>query len=82
MILLKKVGIFKNISTVVITGGRHQFFREIHIRAKLCRTQEINFEKRCVKITAGYKKYLEILYGADYMNPSPAEKRKNIFYWN
>lgn len=66
----------ENTRFVVITGGRHQFFREMYVRANFCRTQEINFENRRVKITADYKKYLEILYGADYMSPPPADQRE------
>lgn len=66
----------ENTRFVVITGGRHQFFREMYVRADFCRTQEINFENRHVKITADYKKYLEILYGADYMSPPSANQRE------
>lgn len=66
----------ENTKFVVITGGRHQFFREMYVRANFCRTQEIYFENRRVKITADYKKYLEILYGDDYMTPPPVNQRE------
>ncbi len=66
----------ENSEFVVITGGRHQFFREMYVRANFCRTQKIDFENRRVKITADYKKYMEMLYGADYMTPPPIEQQE------
>ena len=66
----------ENTIYVVIPGGRHQFFRELYLRSKLCKTRDILFEKRKVKITEDYDVYMKILYGNDYMKIPPVEQRE------
>lgn len=43
----------------------------------MCKTRDILFEKRKVKITEDYDVYMKILYGNDYMKIPPVEQREN-----
>lgn len=60
---------------VVIPGGQYQFFREMYERKKYCKSVDMMFEGRKVKVSADYDRYLKNLYG-DYMEIPPNEKRQ------
>lgn len=74
----KWAAICKNENTefVVIPIGRGHFFGEMYSRKSFCKTQNILFENRSVKITEDYDGYMKILYGETYMRLPPAEKRE------
>ena len=60
-----------------IPSGRNHFFAEMHRREVLCDTVEAPFEDMTVKLPAGYDAYLRALYGDNYMELPPEEKRES-----
>ncbi len=65
-----------NSKYVTIPSGRRHYFGEMHLRSDLCETQEAMFEGLSVNIPKGWDAYLTSLYGADYMQLPPVEKRE------
>lgn len=65
----------ENSKYVGIASGRKQINKETYLREDL-KTQEAEFEGRKVKIAKNYSKYLENLYGRNFMQVPPIEKRE------
>lgn len=61
---------------VVIPSGRGHFGGEIYERKKFCETEEIPFEDTTISVTKDYDQYMKRLYGRDYMQLPPEEKRE------
>lgn len=61
---------------VVIPSGRGKFFGEIYNRKAFFETTEIMFEDKMWPITKDYVQYLKHLYGKDFMELPPLEKRE------
>ena len=61
---------------VAIPSGRKHFFGECYLRKDACRRFPGDFEGLKVPIPVGYKAYMEVLYGPDYMVVPPPEKRE------
>ena len=61
---------------VAIPSGRKHFFGERYLRKDMCRRIPGSFEGHTVPLPEGYKGYMERLYGPDYMQVPPPEKRE------
>ena len=61
---------------VAIPSGRGKFFGETYMRNRFLKATEIQFEDQLWPISMDYRTYLTALYGPDYMNPPPVEKRE------
>ena len=56
--------------------GRRHFFGELAPRGEMVGAREIGFEGRNVRVPAGIERYMERLYGPDYMTPPPENERE------
>ena len=63
----------------VLTGTR-KYFGEMYPREAFCRTKEAVFEGRRVRISEYAEQYMAQLYGSDYMQIPPKEKRGRHAY--
>ena len=61
---------------VAIPSGRGHFAGEIYEREKFCPTREVPFEDTRIAITEDYDSYLRGLYGDNYMELPPQERRE------
>ena len=61
---------------VSIPMGRKKFFGELHLRYPFLNVVQIDFEGLQVPITEAHDEYLNSLYGANYMQVPPLEKRE------
>ena len=61
---------------ITIPSGRKHYFGEIGKRAEMCRMKKVPFETIMVNIPKGAERYMERLYGTDYMELPPEEKRE------
>lgn len=71
-------GLCKNDKSVFVTipSGRKHYFKEMHKRCDICNVKKIKFENIETYIPINEKKYLTQLYGPNYMNIPPVEKRE------
>lgn len=65
-----------NSEYVVIPSGQHVYFREMYKRSLFSESKTIDFAGRSVSITADYDSYMKTLYGENYMQVPPPEKRE------
>jgi lipopolysaccharide cholinephosphotransferase len=61
---------------VTIPSGRKHYFGEMAKRSELTETVKTDFENLNLNIPAGYQAYLTRLYGKNYMQLPPVEKRE------
>ncbi len=61
---------------VAVPTGRRRFFAETYDRARYCRTQSLPFEGRQWPVPVETDAYMKTLYGDDYMQLPPPEKRE------
>ncbi len=61
---------------VAVPTGRRRFFAETYDRARYCRTRLLPFEGRQWPVPAETESYMKTLYGDDYMQLPPPEKRE------
>lgn len=59
-----------------IPTGRKHYFGELLLRSDSCETIEMEFEGIKVRMPKGYDNYLSRLYGKNYMEIPPIEKRE------
>lgn len=60
---------------VSIPSGIGMFFKEMYSRESFCKTENVLFEGRNVRVTSDYDRYLSLLYG-EYMKLPPPHKRE------
>lgn len=65
-----------NSKYVTIPSGRKHYFGEMCKREYICNSVNGMFETLCVKIPQNYRSYMTRLYGEDYMQLPPEEKRE------
>lgn len=65
-----------NSKFVVVPTGRKHFFGEMYLREDFASTMEAVFEGLTVKIPKSIDKYLKHMYGENYMQIPPVEKRE------
>jgi len=70
----------ENTRYVTIPTGRGHFSGEIYRREDLVPARTARFEGREFKVPAGAEAYLTQLYGADFMQVPPPEKREHHAY--
>lgn len=70
-----------NSDYVSIPTGRWHFFGELYNRETFCSLSSLPFEGRNYSICTGIKDYMVQLYGNDYMQVPPIEKREKHVYW-
>lgn len=61
---------------VTIPSGRKHYFGEMSNREGLCNTKKMKFEDLEVNIPFGIEEYMNRLYGSNYMELPPEEKRE------
>ncbi|SEL81942.1 lipopolysaccharide cholinephosphotransferase [Butyrivibrio sp. ob235] len=61
---------------VCIPSGRKHYFGEMYRREDMCESREAVFEGVKVRIPKGTERYMEILYGPEYMEIPPVEDRE------
>lgn len=66
---------------VAIPVGKKHFFGEICARAELCEVKFIPFEGRLMPVPSEIGKYLQRLYGPDYMTPQPPDRRERHLFF-
>lgn len=64
---------------VCFPTGRKHYFGEVMSRKIMLPPQKVKFEGTFASVPAHYKKYLSNLYGSDYMQLPPEEKREKHF---
>jgi lipopolysaccharide cholinephosphotransferase len=62
---------------VTIPSGRKHYFGEMERREDICESTEVMFENLKVRIPKGYDSYMKRLYGPDYMELPPEDKREH-----
>lgn len=66
---------------VTIPQGKLHFFGEICERSEFCTTELMRFEGRDYPVCKGMDDYMRRLYGDDYMEVPPPEKREKHLCW-
>lgn len=61
---------------ITIPSGRKHYFGELGKRTEMCRMKKTQFESIMVNIPEGAEGYMERLYGKNYMEIPPEEKRE------
>lgn len=61
---------------VSIPSGRNHFFKELYKRSDVCTFITTDFEDMKVNVPKNYDTYMTMLYGPDYMELPPEEKRE------
>ena len=62
---------------VCIPSGKKHYFSEMYPREGMMNTTAFPFEGHDWQVAQDYDRYFTVLYGADYMTPSPPEKREH-----
>lgn len=70
-----------NSKYVSIPQGRWHFFGSIHERATFCTMHTLPFEGRQYNVCNEMESYMKQLYGDNYMQVPPPEKREAHLYW-
>lgn len=70
----------KSSRLVVCPTGSLHYFGEIFQRDKLCKTVKVPFESAELRIPCGYRYYLNLRYGKNYMVMPPEDKRERHVY--
>lgn len=70
------VGRFRKSTMVTIPSGRNYYMKEMHKREVFFPPRKVKFENLEVYIPNDYDKYLRALYGDNYMELPPEEKRE------
>lgn len=70
-----------NTKYVTIPQGRWHFFGEMLERYPYCQLSGMEFEGRNYPVSLGTEKYLLKMYGEDYMQVPPPEKREKHVCW-
>lgn len=66
---------------VSIPAGKWHFFGEMYKREMFCKMSTMQFEGREYPVCVGMDEYMRILYGDDYMDMPPEEKRDKHLCW-
>lgn len=66
---------------VSIPAGKWHFFGEMYQRDSFCKMMYMNFEKRQYPVCSNIDSYMTILYGGDYMQIPPQDKREKHMCW-
>ncbi|WP_051656767.1 LicD family protein [Butyrivibrio sp. AE3004] len=66
----------ENSQLVCIPSGRKHYFGEMYKREDMCKSRKAVFEGVDVRIPKGTEKYMEILYGPNYMQIPKKEDRE------
>lgn len=70
-----------NSKLVTIPQGRWHFFGSLHERATFCTMHTLPFEGRQYNVCNEMDKYMRQLFGDDYMQIPPPEKREKHVVW-
>ena len=72
-------GLCKNESSkyVSIPSGKKHYFGEMYLREGMMNTIKMPFEGHQWNVAKDYDNYMKVLYGPDYMIPSPPDKREH-----
>jgi len=70
-----------NSKLVTIPQGRWHFFGSIHDRSTFCTMRTLSFEGRQYNVCNEMDKYMKQLYGDNYMQVPPPEKREEHVVW-
>lgn len=71
----------QNTKLVNIPSGRWHYFASYHDRKSFCKTKKVDFEGRKWPICIGIEDYMQQLYGENYMQVPPLEKREAHAVW-